>query len=273
MTSKGEKTIKALIIREPWIGLILAGRKDWEMRSRPTLIRGTIGLIRQGTGLVVATADLADCLEPLDAASFAAARDRHAIPADRDAEVLAAGWVHPWVLRNIRPLSVPVVAGQKEGAVTWVTLSDDAARQLGGAPTAETVQSSRPPMPKEALPPRAAPIAAATDNSHLAAFHEALCRHPRLRHVSDTKYIASFVTVPGHAIALDLSAGRRRPIWVEAHRVPPGALADIAQEGYGPERGRNSNLHKLPGFKDGALVRFFPATVEEALRIVDAVAA
>jgi hypothetical protein len=45
--------MKALIIREPWIGHILAGRKTWEMRTSPTNIRGRIGLIRKGRAIVV----------------------------------------------------------------------------------------------------------------------------------------------------------------------------------------------------------------------------
>ena len=44
---------RALIVRQPWIDLILSGEKTWEMRSRPTNVRGRIGLIEQGTGLIV----------------------------------------------------------------------------------------------------------------------------------------------------------------------------------------------------------------------------
>lgn len=38
----------ALIIREPWIDLVLSGQKSWELRSRSTEKRGLIGLIRKG---------------------------------------------------------------------------------------------------------------------------------------------------------------------------------------------------------------------------------
>lgn len=247
------------------------------MRSRPTHERGRIGLIRKGTGLVVATAELAGCLPPLDPTGFAANRHRHGIPAAMDQDVLAAGWVHPWVLRDIRPLAQPVVAGQKSGAVTWVTLSAAAAAALGDVtPPGQAVAPGPAARRAAVVTPgvAAAPAAPRREvgaNATLAALHEALCRHPRLRHISDTKYIASFLTTEGHALALDLSAGREQPIWVEAHRVPRGALAEMEQVGYGPERGRNSNLHKLPGFRDGALIRFKPKTVADGLRIVDAI--
>src|SRR5947209_18338036 len=50
--------VKALIIREPWIGHILSGAKTWEMRTSKTSLRGRIGLIRKGSGVVVGVADI-----------------------------------------------------------------------------------------------------------------------------------------------------------------------------------------------------------------------
>ncbi len=38
--------MKALVIRSPWIDLILAGSKTWEMRTKPTSIRGRVALIK-----------------------------------------------------------------------------------------------------------------------------------------------------------------------------------------------------------------------------------
>ena len=52
---------RGLIIDAPWIDHILEGRKDWEMRSQATSVRGWIGLIRKGSGQVVGIARLVDC--------------------------------------------------------------------------------------------------------------------------------------------------------------------------------------------------------------------
>ena len=101
-------------------------REDWEMRTSKTSLRGRIGLIRKGTGMVVGVADIVDGLPPLDAERLAASRDRHGIPPERDAEAIAGRWLHPWVLRNARQLSRPVPAGQKPGQVIWVPLSASA---------------------------------------------------------------------------------------------------------------------------------------------------
>ncbi|TGU93186.1 hypothetical protein EN794_032515 [Mesorhizobium sp. M00.F.Ca.ET.151.01.1.1] len=60
--------------------------------------------------------------------------DRHALPASMLDEVMANGWVYPWVLANVRALPSPVPYRHKSGAVTFVTLEreevDAAARQL-----------------------------------------------------------------------------------------------------------------------------------------------
>ena len=96
------------------------------MRTKPTSYRGLLGIIRKGTGHVVAVAELVDSPPALDQAAFAAARHKHGIQANMDAEVLKAGWVCPWVLRNVRRLRQPVLAGQKSGQVIWVPLSVEA---------------------------------------------------------------------------------------------------------------------------------------------------
>lgn len=122
----------ALIIREPWISFILAGTKTWEMRTKATKLRGPVGLIRKGTGLVVGVAEIVDCLSSLDAGSLAGSRAFHRIPAEMDVEVLKYGWVHPWVLCHARALPRSVPAGQKPGQVTWVPLSEATSAAVAG---------------------------------------------------------------------------------------------------------------------------------------------
>ncbi|MGG5812481.1 hypothetical protein [Falsiroseomonas sp. CW058] len=146
-----------LIIREPWIRYILDGTKIWEMRTSPTPRRGRIALIRKGTGLVVGTAEIIDSLPPLNATDLAATRDRHRIPTGLDAEVLAAGWVHPWVLHDVRRLPRPVPAGQKPGQVIWVPLDADAVAAIK-AQVGE-VAALPPPVVEMSRPVRAAAIA------------------------------------------------------------------------------------------------------------------
>lgn len=71
-----------LIIAEPWIGLILEGRKTWEMRSRDTPVRGQIGLIRKGSKSVVGVAELVGTLPHLPMPTIRASTARHGVSAN-----------------------------------------------------------------------------------------------------------------------------------------------------------------------------------------------
>src|SRR4051794_25840066 len=115
--------MKGLVIREPWIGLILTGRKTWEMRSKPTNVRGRIALIRARSGLIVGTALLTSSERALTRRDYMAYCDRHAIPEASLDEVLEHGWVYPWVLDDVRVLAEPVPYSHQSGAVTFVTLA------------------------------------------------------------------------------------------------------------------------------------------------------
>lgn len=116
--------MKALVIRSPWIDLILDGKKTWEMRSRGTSIRGTIGLIKAGTGLVLGTADLVDSLPELSAAEMRRTTGLHAIPAAQIDDAVSDRWTTPWVLANVRRYEEPMAYKHPSGAVTWVNLSE-----------------------------------------------------------------------------------------------------------------------------------------------------
>jgi hypothetical protein len=60
-----QKRMNGLVIRSPWVDMILAGEKTSEIRGKKTSIRGTIALIRGGSGLIVGTCELIDVVGPL----------------------------------------------------------------------------------------------------------------------------------------------------------------------------------------------------------------
>ena len=153
---------RALIIREPWIDDILAGRKTWEMRSQRTSVRGWIGLIRQGSGAIEGACRIVDSLPPLDRARYMDHRDRHAIPPEMLDEVIEHGWTHPWVLADVRPFSRKVPYRHRSGAVTFVGLdpsvSAEMARLLAGGAPARPQHDARSGR-EEAVPaPSASPV-------------------------------------------------------------------------------------------------------------------
>lgn len=155
--------MKALIIDEPWISLILDGRKTWEMRSTHAAIRGRIALIRKGSGTVVGLADVVDSIGPLDEIAWRAHRARHRIPVERYAET--ARWNIAWQLENARPLARPVPYAHPNGAVIWVNLSEQeaASLQIGSVqvPVARALETPRPVTPSiPKIEPVPAPVQA-----------------------------------------------------------------------------------------------------------------
>lgn len=123
--------MKGLIIDEPWIGLILQGKKTWEMRKTACHHRGRIAVIRKGSGRIVGTADVVDSLQSLDTAEvYAKAEPQHRIPVGRQELAFTDGWRTPWVLANARTLEAPVPYKHPSGAVIWVNLDPEVQRAV-----------------------------------------------------------------------------------------------------------------------------------------------
>lgn len=136
--------LKALIIREPWIDEILAGRKTWELRSKPFRHRGEIALIRKGSGCVVGIAELTGCLPPLDEAAMRETFHLHRVPSHKIGDVLDKGWRVPWVLSNVRRLESPVPYVHRSGAVVTIDLDAQAEQAIRHQLQPTTRTSTRP---------------------------------------------------------------------------------------------------------------------------------
>lgn len=115
--------MKALVVDEPWIGMILAGRKTWEMRSTQTSHRGWFGLIRKGSGEVVGAAQLADVRGPLSLSELDESFALHRVPIEEFRSGRASKWNTAWILEQGVSLPIPVRYHHPAGAVVWVNLS------------------------------------------------------------------------------------------------------------------------------------------------------
>jgi len=111
---------RALVIADPWIDLILSGQKTWEMRSRRTNIRGKIGLIRKGSGLIVGECEIVDCLTDLSFKNLIENYEKHRII---DTDLLDL-WPIAWVVKNAIKWSHPKPYKHPPGAVSWVKIGD-----------------------------------------------------------------------------------------------------------------------------------------------------
>ena len=112
--------MKGLVIDEPWVSLIIAGEKTWEMRSRNTQVRGRIGLIRKGSKTIVGVADLVGTLPKLSQSDLKASVAKHRVAANEIGEDFKHSTA--WRLERARPLRKPVPYRHPAGAVIWVNL-------------------------------------------------------------------------------------------------------------------------------------------------------
>jgi hypothetical protein len=115
--------MKGLVIRSPWIELILDGRKTWELRGQRTQTRGRIALIRKGSGTVVGHCDVVGVVGPLNRADLLSSTRRHRVES-RDLPTVLARYrkVYAWVLSAPNRLKRPVQYRHPSGAVIWVDL-------------------------------------------------------------------------------------------------------------------------------------------------------
>jgi hypothetical protein len=133
---------RALVIREPWAGMIASGAKRWELRSRTTSVRGPIAIAAAGTLTIVAVCTLVEVSGPLSPRDYSEGwRQRGAGGPSDDPMPYASTFA--WVLAAGRPLAGPVRYRHPRGAVIWVKLDQDVQdriRQALGAnvPTVKT---------------------------------------------------------------------------------------------------------------------------------------
>ena len=121
---------RGLIIDAPPIDRILAGTKTWEMRTSATKVRERIALIRKGSGTVVGTTEIVDCIGPLNREEMIANADRHQGTMERIEKGEFDKWRFAWVLRDVVKFARSVPYRHPSGAVIWVTLDSSVSSQL-----------------------------------------------------------------------------------------------------------------------------------------------
>ncbi len=128
-------TLSAIPIREPWIYMILEGKKTWEIRSKNTIKRELVGLIRAGSQTVVGTAFLSDVIKITPALAKAnAAKMGMTLKG-----ALSCVGDNAWVLKDVVKFKNPVPYKHPYGAVTWVTLDEPTTKKV----MAEKIRSSK----------------------------------------------------------------------------------------------------------------------------------
>ena len=111
-----------LVIKSPWIDLILQGRKTWEIRGKNTAQRGRIALIKSKSGCIIGTCRLVDCVGPLSLSQLRETTDKHHIPLEGLTE-LPYEKTYAWVMAEPKLLDQPIPYKHPSGAVIWVRLA------------------------------------------------------------------------------------------------------------------------------------------------------
>ena len=113
--------MRALLIREPWVKLILDGKKASEIRGSATTIRETIALVPSRSGTVIGVCDLIDCIGPLSPEQY---RKNARKAGMRPAEATLGYYknTYAWVMSSPRYLKRPVPYRHPNGAIVWVQL-------------------------------------------------------------------------------------------------------------------------------------------------------
>jgi hypothetical protein len=123
---------RALLIREPFISLILTSRKRWELRGTPTKIRGRIGLVKSGSGLIFGECKIVRCDGPIDylellKSSDLSCQEKEALRRDGRPPYLQKGGstsrTYAWVLSEPRVYREPIPYRHPSGAITFVDLT------------------------------------------------------------------------------------------------------------------------------------------------------
>jgi hypothetical protein len=117
--------IKGLFIKEPWISLILEGKKTWEIRGSNTKIRGRIALIASGTGEVKGFVDIVDSIS-LNGQEFDQNTHKHNICLDRyNSSKMPYKKTHAWIFSNPLKLEKGIPFKMKQGCVIWINLENE----------------------------------------------------------------------------------------------------------------------------------------------------
>ena len=118
-SSTRRSTNEVLVVKEPWVSMIIDGKKTWEIRGSATAKRGKIHVAASGCGgMLVGQCQLVDCF-PVSSSELAKNVTKHCI---KDLKSVRYKKPHAWVLKKAVRYSSPFTYSHPNGAIIWVTL-------------------------------------------------------------------------------------------------------------------------------------------------------
>ena len=114
--------MNGLIIKSPWIDMVLEGTKMWEIRGTNTKIRGPVALIKSGSGKIYGEATIIDSKE-LTLEDYQTSSEFHCVES-KDSVQLPYKKTYAWVFEKPKIYKEPLPYKHPTGAVIWVKLPD-----------------------------------------------------------------------------------------------------------------------------------------------------
>ena len=113
---------RTLLVKEPWVGLLLDGLKTWELRRTSTSVRGPVGLTPSGSGEIAGCAELVDVRGPFTAEELRSHWSQHMVDDEFLDEYAAGKPLYAWEFTKARRYDWPLDYEHPQGAVIWVKL-------------------------------------------------------------------------------------------------------------------------------------------------------
>ena len=108
-----------LVVKNPWLALILAGKKVWEIRAAATKVRGKIHLaLSGGGGRIVGQCHITHSFA-IDKGVLGKHVAKHCV---KDLGMITYRRPHVWVLSKARRYKTPFEYSHPRGAINWVKL-------------------------------------------------------------------------------------------------------------------------------------------------------
>ena len=115
--------VRGLIVRDPYASQLLDGEKIWEIRGKPTQIRGPVVIVKAGTGQAFGVANLVRVLGPVELEDLL---DAPELPVGEREDLREHGLpyrkTYAYVFTNPLWFERPISYKHPRGAVTWVRL-------------------------------------------------------------------------------------------------------------------------------------------------------
>ena len=118
-SSLRRSTKTLLVVKNPWLELILSKQKTWEIRDAHTTQRGKVHLALSGAGgLIVGQCQITDSVA-IDKDILRNNFSKHRI---QDLSIVKYRRPHAWVMSKVRRYRTPFRYSHPQGAIKWVNL-------------------------------------------------------------------------------------------------------------------------------------------------------